>query len=419
MKVVFLATRISGTDGVSLEAERWRDILQRMGHEVVFVAGQLDRSGVVIPELYFQWKQLGDINNQVVYNGKDFKNYEAKVYEIAGRIEGKLRESLKSLGKIDLIIVPNALSLPWHVLSALPIARTIEELDIPTIARHHDFWWERDRYLKSSMRPFFEKWFPPDLPNVKHVVINSLAQKQLKKKTGLDSEVIWDTFNFDSNLNKPDSFSKKWRKDFRIGDDDIVFLQATRLVPRKRIEMSMDLIKKLDNPRAVLVIAGYAGDEGKDYEKFLKSYCRRLQIRCKFIGKNVNSRRRLKKINGGTGKRRVYTLWDCFDNADFVTYPTEVEGFGNQYVESVYFRKPVIITPYPVYLKDIKPLGFSSVEMPGKVTKKAINEVNELINEKSKREIIQERNFNLGKKYFSYDWVEGKLNKLFKEMKLS
>ena len=159
MKVVFLATRISGTDGVSLEAERWRDILQRMGHEVVFVAGQLDRSGIVIPELYFQWKQLGDMNNQVVYNGKDFEKYEAKIYEIAGRIEGKLRESLKNLGKIDLIVVPNALSLPWHVLSALPIARTIEEMETPTIARHHDFWWERDRYLKSSMRPFFEKWF--------------------------------------------------------------------------------------------------------------------------------------------------------------------------------------------------------------------------------------------------------------------
>ena len=419
MKVVFLATRISGTDGVSLEARHWRNVLQRMGHDVVFIAGQLDCAGIVIPELYFQWKQLGDINNQVVYNGKDFEAYEAKIYEIAGRIEGKLHQSLKSLGKTDLIVVPNALSLPWHVLSALPIERPIEEMGTPTIARHHDFWWERDRYVKSSMKPFFEKWFPPNLPNIKHVVINSIAKKQLKERTGLDAEVIWDTFDFNSDLNKIDSYSKKWRKDFRIGDDDIVFLQATRLVPRKRIEMSMKLIKKLENPKAVLVIAGYAGDEGRDYEKFLRKYSKRLKIRCKFIGGNVNSKRRLKKINGGVKLRRVYTLWDCFVNADFVTYPTEVEGFGNQFVESVYFKKPIVTTPYPVYTKDIKRLGFKSIEMSGGVTETVINKVGGLIEKPSRKEIIVEHNYKLGKKYFSYDWVEGKLTKLFKEMNIS
>jgi glycosyltransferase involved in cell wall biosynthesis len=420
MRIVIISSRISGTDGVSLEAEHWRQILTRMGHKVRLVAGKLDRAGIIIPELYFQSPQVVKIHDKVVYSKNDFHDIEAKVFEIAGKIEGLLRENMGNGSKPDLLVVANVLSLPMHFPLAVAVTRFIEELKIPTIARHHDFWWERERFLRSSMFGFFKRWFPPDSSLIKHVTINSRAQKELKKRTGIDSEVIWDSFDFASNLARRDGYCKHWREDFGLCPDDIVFLQATRIVPRKRIELAIKLVKKLKNPKVILVISGYSGDEGNLYEKTVRKLAKESGIRYRFVGRYVNTKRRIVKIgkNGHTQSRRVYTLWDCFRNSDFVVYPTQKEGFGNQFVETMYFKKPIILTPYPVYKKDIKPLGFETIEMDENIDKKTLSKVNSLIFDDEEKKLLVEKNFEIGKRYLSYGWVEGKLRKIFREQKL-
>lgn len=421
MRVVILATRIAGVDGVSLEANRWREILERMGHKVTFVAGKLDRSGILIPELHFQWPEVVELHDRVVYGKGEYAQIEADIFAVAGKIEGKLREIFNRGKKIDLLIVPNALSIPMHFPLAVALARVIEEFSLPVIAHHHDFWWERKRYLKSTLFPFFKRWFPPKLPSLHHVVINSMTQKELKERVGISSTLIWDTFDFSSKAHRRDSFARRWRSDFGIDEQDIVFLHATRIVPRKRIELSIELVKKLEEPKAVLVLAGYSGDEGRDYERKLRKLAKSKKARIKFIGKYINSKRKVISTNNSSKPkhRRIYTLWDCFVNADFVTYPTSVEGFGNQFVETIFFKKPIIITPYPVFKADIAPLGFETITMPHKVTKKVVNEVKEQIDNPKMRQKMVEENFKLGKKYFDYEVVEKKLKKIFKQMELS
>jgi len=413
-KIFFIATRIAGTDGVSLECEHLRDIFLRMGWDVTFLAGQLDRPGFVVPELFFQSPEIVKVHDRVVWGNSNFSEVEAKIFALAGKIEGKLREIVGNGNKPDLLFVPNVLSLPVHFPLAVAVTRIIEEFKIPTIARHHDFWWERERFLKSDCFPFFKRWFPPNLPFIKHVTINSFAQTELKIRTGLQSELIWDTFDFDSDIQKSDSYSKKWRSDFNITESDIVFLQATRIVPRKRIEIAIDLVKKLGNPKIVLVIAGYSGDEGKEYEKKLKKLAKKSGIRYRFIGGSVNARRKLLKrvIKGREIKRRIYTLWDCFRNCDFVVYPTAFEGFGNQFVETMYFKKPIVLTPYAVYKKDIKPLGFETIEITKDVGESAISKINELLGNTEEIKRITETNFKLGEKYLSYNFTQKKLEKL-------
>ena len=39
----FISTRIAGTDGVSLEIEKWADVLERNGYSCYYFAGELDR----------------------------------------------------------------------------------------------------------------------------------------------------------------------------------------------------------------------------------------------------------------------------------------------------------------------------------------------------------------------------------------
>jgi glycosyltransferase involved in cell wall biosynthesis len=421
MHVVILTYRVAGNDGVSLEAVRWGEIFKRMGYKVTFLAGQLDRGGVVIPELYFNNPKVTRLHDKVIYSRGTYRKIEREVFELAGVIEGRLRETFNKNGKIDLLVIANALSLPMHFPLAVALTRVIEEHKIPTISRHHDFWWERERFMRSTMFEFFKRWFPPDSPYIKHVVINSIARKELKKRTGIDAEVIWDSFDYRSDLNKIDAYSKNWRKDFNIGDDDIVFLQATRIVPRKRIELSVELVKKLRNPKTVLVLAGYSGDEAGDYEDKIRRLVKRSKIRCRFIEDQVSSQRKIAKIANGKKpiRKRIYTLWDCFVNSDFVTYPTEVEGFGNQFVEAIYFKKPIIVAPYPVYKADIAPLGFQTITMPHRVADKVLDETWGLINNPEKRNKMVDENYELGKKYFSYTWVEKKLQKLLRKTGLS
>jgi glycosyltransferase involved in cell wall biosynthesis len=397
MKVAIIATRIAGNDGVSLEAVRWSEILKKMGHSVKLVAGQLDRSGYLIPELHFQHPEVVKLHDQVIYGQGSYRKIEAEIFSLA-----------------DLLIVPNVFSLPMHFPLAVALARVIEELKIPTIARHHDFWWERKRFTRSTMFPFFHRRFPPDNPLIKHVVINSLAQKELKKRTQLSSTIIWDSFDFNSNLANLDSYSRHWRQDFGLAKDDIVFLQATRIVPRKRIELAINLIQKLTSPQIVLVIAGKAGDETGDYKQTLLKLVKKTKIRAKFIGDQINSKRRVVRdtARDKPSTKRIYTLWDCFVNADFITYPTKIEGFGNQFVESIYFKKPIILTPYPVYESDIKPLGFKTLEISPKLSRKSINKIKSLINNPSETKAITDYNFKLGQKYLSFQYVEKKLNKL-------
>ncbi len=418
MKIWFLSTRISGNDGVSLEAVRWRNILVRMGHKVTFIAGELDRRGILIPELHFSWPKVVELHDKVVYGNNHYRKVEKEIFEFAGKIEGSIREALNGK-KPDLIILANIFSLPMHFPLAVALSRVIEEYNIPTIARHHDFWWERKRFLKSHMFPFFKRWFPPNLPQISHVVISSIAKEELKGRTGIEATIIPDCFDFESEIDKLDSYSKNWRKDFGVKNDDIVFLQATRIVPRKRIELSIDLIKKLNNPKAILVVAGHSGDEGIEYEKGLKEIVKNEKLRVIFIGDYINSRRRIRTFyteKSTPVRRRVYTLWDCFTNADFVTYPTLMEGFGNQFIEAVYFKKPIIVTPYEVYQKDIRPLNFDVIEMPDRVTSKVVKEVENLIEDKLKAKNITDKNFEIGRKNFSYQAVENKIQKILSEM---
>ena len=56
LRVGFVSTRFSTTDGVSLETEKWTSVLTRLGHQCFFFAGLCDRLpdvSYVVPEAHF------------------------------------------------------------------------------------------------------------------------------------------------------------------------------------------------------------------------------------------------------------------------------------------------------------------------------------------------------------------------------
>jgi glycosyltransferase involved in cell wall biosynthesis len=110
--------------------------------------------------------------------------------------------------------------------------------------------------------------------------------------------------------------------------------------------------------------------------------------------------------------RKIYTLEDIFPFADLVTYPSTFEGFGNAFLETVYFKKPVVVNAYSIYTKDIKPKGFSVIEIDGYVTQEAVQKTNLVLdNQKFRRQMV-EHNYELGLKFFSYKVLQRGLRSL-------
>ena len=100
--------------------------------------------------------------------------------------------------------------------------------------------------------------------------------------------------------------------------------------------------------------------------------------------------------------RKIYTLSDIFPYCDLVTYPSTFEGFGNAFMEAVYFHKPIVVNRYSIYTKDIKPRGFRAIELDGYVTAAAVKETKEILEDTSLCEEIVNHNYETGKHFFSF-----------------
>ena len=104
-----------------------------------------------------------------------------------------------------------------------------------------------------------------------------------------------------------------------------------------------------------------------------------------------------------------YSLEDAYMCADFVTYPSLNEGFGNAFLEAIYFKKPILINRYAIFVKDIEPKGFDLVVMDGFLTKKIIEQVQEIFKSPLRKEKMVNHNYRIAARYYSYQLLEQQL----------
>jgi hypothetical protein len=78
----------------------------------------------------------------------------------------------------------------------LAITEVIAETGLPTIAHHHDFFWQRQQFKTNAVWDYLNMAFPPHLPTIRHVVINSSAGNQLSLRTGISATTIPNVMDF-------------------------------------------------------------------------------------------------------------------------------------------------------------------------------------------------------------------------------
>ena len=404
-RIGFISFRFAGTDGVSLETSKWATVLDQVGCECFFMAGELDTlpdHSFVEEKLHFQHPEIKEICDESCNNIVRPRVLTTKIHDIRLFLKSKIYEFIKTFN-INLIIAQNALSIPLNIPLALAITEVISETGMPVIAHHHDFFWERKRFLRNCVWDYFNMAFPPHLSNIEHVVINTSGQNQLALRTGISSTLIPNVMNFELGPPPPDDFIGNVRADLDIADDELFVLQPTRVVQRKGIEHAVELVARM-NKKAVLVISHASGDEGYEYQMRVREYADLMKIRAIFVDDII------KETRGETkDKRRIYVLEDIYPHADLVTYPSLIEGFGNAFLEAIWFRKPILVNNYSIYATDIRPKGFRVIEMDNFISSETIKFTEKVLSDKELAREMADVNYNLGLRYYSYSVLRNQL----------
>lgn len=406
--VGFVSFRIAGTDGVSLELKKWAAVLEDLGYNSYYLGGELDTPAdrsMYAPLFHFQDEEIRETYQACFSQSTRPPELTRRLHDQRERIKRSLYEFIRRF-EIDLLIPQNAVTIPLNVALGMAITETIVETGIPTIAHHHDFFWERKRFLVNCVWDYLNSCYPPHLPSVQHVVINTSGQNQLALRTGIASTLIPNVMDFETPPDGLDDYNKSVRRDLGIDDDELLILQPTRVVQRKGIEHAIELVARLDR-KAALVISHASGDEGYEYQQRVREYADLLGIRAVFVQDIIRDER-------GTTEdgRKVYSLFDIYPYADLVTYPSIFEGFGNAFLEAVYFRRPILVNNYSIYSHDIKPKGFQVIEMDEFISHETIRRTQEVLDSPDLQAEMAETNYRLATQHFSYRIVRNRLQYL-------
>lgn len=408
-RVAFVSTRIAGTDGVSLEIRKWAEVLQRMGVECYYITGESDRPAdrtVLVEAAHFNHPEILAISQQAF--GHELRSPELtnKLLRMQIALRDKICQALGSVGA-EMMIAENALTIPMNLPLGMALVSLVQELGIPCVAHHHDFYWERERFLVNAVDDILRAAFPPALPQIRHVVINSLAGEEFSRRTGLSCRVIPNVMDFAHPPAPADEYARQFRRAVGLGDDELLVLQPTRVVARKGIEHAVELVRRLAPRKARLVVTHASGDEGDAYAWRIREYAELLGVEIVFADRWIAPQR-------GTAPdgRRLFTIDDAYTQADLVTYPSTYEGFGNAFLEAIYHRKPIICNRYSIYRLDIEPCGMRPIVFDSFPTDETVAEIHRVLDDEDYRRQMVDRNYEVARQHFSYEVLEDELRLL-------
>lgn len=434
-RIGFVSTRFAGTDGVSLETEKWALVLERQGHTCFYFAGESNRPperSRVVPEAHFSHPAVAAIGNAAFesnWGSNQLEEYAnpalsgvrkpvryrvrpprltQRIRELALYLEDQLYAFVREFD-IELLIVQNALAIPMNIPLGVALTEFIAETGLPVIAHHHDFFWERQRFLSNCVDDYLRMAFPPVLPSIRHVVINSAAAQELSRRAALPSLLVPNVMDFDNPPPPVDDYARDVRPALGLAPDEYFFLQPTRVVQRKGIEHAIELTKRL-GLKARLVISHASGDEGSAYERHVRAFAALLDVPVNFVSDVIRDQRGLTPDG-----RKTYSLADIYPHADLVTYPSTIEGFGNAFLEAVYFRRPVVVNNYSIFNLDIKPKGFQVIEFDGFVTEETLQRTVQVLTTPGLAQEMAETNYQLARRHYSYSVLERRLQALVAE----
>jgi glycosyltransferase involved in cell wall biosynthesis len=92
-----------------------------------------------------------------------------------------------------------------------------------------------------------------------------------------------------------------------------------------------------------------------------------------------------------------------------VTYPSTVEGFGNAFLEAIYYRRPIVMSTYEIFRRDIEPKGFRVIGFEDFITEETVCQAQAILRDPALAAEMTQHNYELGRRYYSYRILEKSL----------
>lgn len=378
--------KLFGTDGVSLQSQELSKALRSNGWQVHACASDVpdDIPGLRIPELSYQSDDAvqlrrrlfqPDLSTAPAASATDLlAELTTRAQAIRVQVERYVDEH-----RIRVVHVRNIMSLPYNMPATLAFYDLIlQRKDIFFVLQHHDLYWEGPN-ARNFISPHTEiadlvaRISCPDEPNTTHVLINPIASRALKERKGIDGTVIPDGFDFERAVAPLDEKRFRNRLEPLTGDpspitsNDLVVAMPARVAINKAIELAIQFVAGLQSRRAdlehapdglgahqrrltadarivLLLPQGEDLEDNRAYFDKLLSYARSLGITLAYGGNIVVPDQRFTP-----GDMQHVPFYSTYQTFDLVCYPPEHEGFGNQAIETVWARVPLVVLEYPVF----------------------------------------------------------------------
>jgi mannosylglucosylglycerate synthase len=382
--------KLFGTDGVSLQSQELSKALSVRGWRVLPCAGDVppDAAGLRLPELSYQSAEAIALRKRVFAPvAGTASDGAALVEEITGRaavIHRQIRAYVDA-HQIPLLHVRNLMSLPYNLPATLAVYDlAAQRPDIGFLLQHHDLYWEGPN-ARNFVTPYrqvsdlMDRVMCPSLPNARHVLINPIAAEALQARKGLHGTVVPDGFDFDRDVPPIDDLAFRGKLRVLAGDpgpvgpDDLVVVMPARIAINKAIELAIQFAARLDRERAALESApdglgrnrrrfgpdssvvlllpqGEDVEDNRAYLDTLIAYARHSKVKLVYGGDIVVPDLRFRQ-----GDPDHYPFYGTYRAADLVCYPPEHEGFGNQAIETVWAKLPLVVLEYPVFQRFVRP----------------------------------------------------------------
>jgi mannosylglucosylglycerate synthase len=382
--------KLFGTDGVSLQSQELSRALGERGWHAFACASDVpsDADGLALPELSYQSTDAVELRQRIFPTADEAPASEgdaivAEIVERAAPIRRKIEDYVDAR-KIPVLHVRNIMSLPYNLPATLALYNlAVERQDLGFLLQHHDIYWEGPN-SKSFLTPFpaitdlLDRIMCPSLPNVRHVLINPIAADALRSRKGLIGTVVPDGFDFHREIPVIDELAFRGRLRIVAGDprpvgaDDLVVAMPARIAINKAIELAIQFVEALNRERSALEGAsngvgpnrrrfnadskvvlllpqGEDLEDNRPYFERLLSYARQLNVTVAYGGDVVVPDRRFR-----AGDTEHYPFYGTYRTFDLVCYPPEHEGFGNQAIETVWAKRPLIVLEYPVFKRFVR-----------------------------------------------------------------
>ncbi len=334
-------------------------ILQRLGHSVAVLAGMGGDKSLPYP-VYIN-PLISSSNDEVLYAHERCKEGDVRYVK---DLSEKILEILRSWTKeLDLVICHNVLHMPFNLPLTAALLRFAEKKERPVISWAHDspyFYPDCPEYLRKEPWIMLKKVHP----NIHYVTISEYRKRLfLEKGLKADWEVI-------PNGIDPVSFfylderSVRLAKELRIFERDFVFIQPSRITPRKNLELSIHIIRgiKLSGYDVLLLLTG-AYDP---HERKAVSYHRRLKYWIKNLDLSENIAI-LAEYRFKDGKELVLDralIRDLYLMSDMLLMTSRDEGFGLPLLEAGMIKLPIACSRIPPFEEIAKDVCFFDLNEP-------------------------------------------------------